>query len=130
MDETTPLPAVSDTSAAEPENLAIAVSHEDFVAGLPVGRFRLIVNPQRAYRFVAHRLFLNGVSVPLLGLGIALGLVGYIWPAAIICVIGFGLRRLVKAQAANILLHLVQKDAKTYYDTIEFEIMEVRLAQD
>ena len=41
------------------------------------------------------------------------------------CVVGQSLR-----EAPKILLHLIQHDAKVYYDSIEYEIMEVRLAQD
>ena len=129
MDDTTPASEIGADSAT-PENLAIAVPYEAFVEGLPIGRFRLIVNPDRAYKFVRHRLFLNGISIPLLGTGVALGLVGYVIPGAIVCLLGFGMRWFVKREAPKILLHLVQKDAKVYYDVIEYEIMEVRLAQD
>lgn len=130
MDENTPTHEVSAAPAAEPESLAVAVPHEEFKIGLPVGRFRLIVNPNKAYRYVRHRLYLNGISIPLLGTGVALGLVGYLIPGTIFCVIGFGLRWFVKREAPKILLHLVQKDAKVYYEAIEYEIMEVRLARD
>ena len=119
-----------ETGAAEPENLAVAVPYEEFMTGLPVGRYRLIVNPERSYKYVRHRMFLNGISIPLLGTGVALALVGYMWPGVIICLFAWGLRRFVKSQAPKILLHLVQQDAKVYYESLEFEIMEVRLAQD
>ena len=130
MDETTPTNEVSAAAAAEPENLAVAVPYEDFKAGLPIGRFRLIVNPQRAYKYVRHRLYLNGISIPLLGTGVALGLTGYLIPGTICCLLGFGMRWFVKKEAPKILLHLIQNDAKVYYESIEFEIMEVRLARD
>ena len=130
MDETTPTNEAGAEGAAEADNLAVAVPYEEFKAGLPVGRFRLIVNPERAYKYVRHRLYLNGISIPLLGMGIALGLVGYLIPGSIICVLGFGMRWFVRREAPKILLHLIQNDAKVYYESIEFEIMEVRLAQD
>jgi hypothetical protein len=130
MDETTPSHEANAAGAAESENLAIAVPYEEFKTGLPAGRFRLIVNPDRAYRYVRHRLYLNGISIPLLGTGVALGLVGYLLPGTIFCALGFGLRWFVKRNAPKILLHLVQNDAKVYYESIEYEIMEVRLAQD
>jgi hypothetical protein len=130
MDDTTPEHEAGADSAAQPENLAVAVPYADFIAGLPIGRFRLIVNPDRAYKYVRHRLFLNGISIPLLGTGVALGLVGYVIPGAILCLLGFGMRWFVKREAPKILLHLIQKDAKVYYEAIDFEIMEVRLAQD
>jgi hypothetical protein len=111
-------------------NEAVAVPYEEFKTGLPVGRFRLIVNPDRAYKYVRHRLYLNGISIPLLGTGVALGLTGYLIPGTIFCLLGFGLRWFVKKEAPKILLHLIQNDAKVYYESIEFEIMEVRMAQD
>jgi hypothetical protein len=130
MDENTPTNDVSAASAGEPENLAVAVPYEEFKNGLPLGRFRLVVNPHKAYRFLAHRLYLNGISIPLLGAGVACGLVGHLILGTVLCVIGFGLRWFVKNQAPRILLHLVQNDPKTYYDSIEYEIMEVRMARD
>jgi hypothetical protein len=130
MDKTTPTQDASATGAVEPENLAVAVSFQEFKNGLPFGRFRLIVNPDKAYRYVRHRLYLNGVSIPLLGAGVACGLVGYHVIGAILCVLGFGMRWIVKRQGPQILLHLVQNDAKTYHDAIEYEIMEVRMARD
>lgn len=123
-------PETGAAQPAEPENHAVAVPYEEFKTGLPVGQFRLIVNPDRAYKYVRHRLYLNGISIPLLGTGVALGLVGYLIPGTILCVLGFGLRWFVKREAAKILLHLVQNDSKVYYESIEFEIMEVRLARD
>lgn len=130
MDDTTPSNEAGAAGAAEPETLAVAVPYQEFKAGLPVGRFRLIVNPERAYKYVRHRLYLNGISIPLLGTGVALGLTGYLIPGTIFCVLGFGMRCFVKKEAPKILLHLIQNDAKVYYESIEFEIMEVRLAQD
>lgn len=130
MNDTTPSNEAGAAGAAEPENHAVAVPYEEFKAGLPVGRFRLIVNPERAYKYVRHRLYLNGISIPLLGTGVALGLTGYLIPGTIFCVLGFGMRWFVKKEAPKILLHLIQNDAKVYYESIEFEIMEVRLAQD
>ncbi|MBX9849665.1 MAG: hypothetical protein K2X64_10250 [Rhodocyclaceae bacterium] len=124
MDDTTP------TSDAAPENEAVAVVYEDFKTGLPLGRYRLIVNPDKAYRYIRHRLFINGVSVPMMGIGIGLVLWGYTVIGLTIGIIGLLLRKVVKSQAPRILLHLAQNDAKIYYESIEYEIMEVRLARD
>ena len=105
----------------------IHVSHEAFCAGLPAGRFRLIVNPERAQKYVKHRLFVVGISLPLIGIGMALGLSGYPWFGLPLVVIGALLHRVIKAHAAKILLHLALHDAKVYQDATEFEILEVRL---
>jgi hypothetical protein len=107
---------------------AIYVPYTEFRAGLPVGRFRVIVNPERAQKYVKHRLFVIGIALPLLGIGAALALSGYVWAGLPMVVLGALLPRVVKAHAPKILLHLAQQDAKTYQEAIDFEILEVRYA--
>ena len=107
----------------------IYVPHQEFRAGLPIGRFHVIVNPGRAQKYVKHRLFVVGISLPLLGIGAALSLWGYLWAGLPLVVVGFLLPRVIKAHAAKILLHLALHDAKTYNEAIEYEIIEVRYAQ-
>ncbi len=106
----------------------IYVSHQEFRAGLPAGRFRLIVNPERAQKYVKHRLFVVGISLPLVGIGTALSLWGYPWVGIPVVIVGALLHRVIKAHAAKILLHLALHDAKTYLEAIEYEILEVRYA--
>ncbi|OGB03738.1 MAG: hypothetical protein A3E79_09545 [Burkholderiales bacterium RIFCSPHIGHO2_12_FULL_61_11] len=106
----------------------IYVSHQEFRAGLPAGRFRLIVNPERAQKYIKHRLFVVGIALPLLGIGTALSLSGYPWVGLPLVLAGALLPRVIKAHAAKILLHLALHDAKTYQDATEYEIMEVRYA--
>ena len=102
------------------------VTHEEFRAGLPAGRFRLIVNPERAQKYVKHRLFVVGISLPLLGIGTAFALSGYLWLGIPMMIVGALLHRVVKAHAAKILVHLALDDPKTYLEEIEYEILEVR----
>ncbi|MDO9357699.1 MAG: hypothetical protein Q7T70_01740 [Polaromonas sp.] len=108
------------------DNATIEVSHQEFRTGLPMGRFRLIVNPERAQKYVKHRLFVVGISLPLLGIGTALALSGYFWWGLPLIVVGALMHRVIKAQAAKILLHLALSDAKVYQEAIDFEILEVR----
>lgn len=107
---------------------AVFVPHQDFKSGLPHGRFRVIVNPQKAKKFVKHRLFIIGVAAPMVGIGIALSLWSYIWIGLPLIIAGMLLHRFVQAFAPKILLHLALNDAKIYQEAIDFEIMEVRYA--
>jgi hypothetical protein len=116
------------TAASADPAAAIYVPYTEFRAGLPVGRFRVIVNPERAQKYVKHRLFVIGIALPLLGIGTALALSGYVWVGLPMVVLGALLPRVVKAHAPKILLHLAQQDAKTYQEAIDFEILEVRNA--
>ncbi len=117
----TPAPAL----APEP----IEVSHAEFCRGLPAGRYRLIVNPERAKKYIRHRLLIVAITMPLAGLGAALALSGYPWAGLALVAAGVLLHRLVTAQAPRILLHLATRDARTYHEALDYEILEVRLAR-
>src|SRR5258706_7966722 len=101
------------TASAETAS-PMEVSHQAFRAGLPAGRFRVIVNPERAQKYVKHRLFIVGISLPLIGIGVALSLSGYPWGGFPMVIVGALLHRVIKAHAATILLHLALQDAKIY----------------
>ena len=105
----------------------VEVSHQEFCAGLPAGRFHLIVNPVKAQKYIKHRLFIVGIALPIIGLGTALSWSGYTWAGLPLIAIGFLLPRVVKAHAPKILLFLAQRELRTYRDALEFEIMEIRL---
>lgn len=107
---------------------AIYVPHQEFKTGLPHGRFRVIVNPERAQKYVKHRLFVVGISLPMLGIGVVLSLYGYLWVGLPMIVVGVLMHRVIKAHAPKILLHLALSDAKTYEEAMEYEILEVRYA--
>jgi hypothetical protein len=105
----------------------VELSHKAFCAGLPAGRFHLIVNPERAQKYIRHRLFVVGLALPVIGIGTALAWSGYLWAGFPMVAVGVLFPRVVKAHAAKILLHLALREEKTYREALDFEIMEVRL---
>jgi hypothetical protein len=111
---------------ADSTSATVDVSYEVFRRGLPDGRFHVIVNPALAQKYVKHRLLVIGIALPLLGIGAALALSGYLLAGLPLVAAGFLLPRVIKAHAPKILLHLAQHDAKTYNEAIDFEILEVR----
>ena len=117
---------MNSTDQAPPEPEALNIPHNEFAAGLPGGRFNVIVNPVLARKYVRHRLFVVGISLPLLGIGSALAISGYFWAGLPLVAAGFLLPRVIKAQAPKILLYLAQHDARTYVEAMEFGILEVR----
>ncbi len=118
--------AQPDQSKQSDEPMPLNVSHDEFRRGVPAGRFHLIVNPERAQKYIKHRLFVVGICLPLLGIGAALAISGYLWAGLPLVATGFLLPRIIKAQAPKILLHLALSDAKTYFEAMEYEILEVR----
>ena len=103
------------------------VPYEEFCTGMSRGRFRVIMNPERAQKYVKHRLFVMGISLPLLGIGTALAWSGYVWAGLPMVVVGGLLHRVIKAHAPKIMLYLALHDARIYREAIDFEILEVRL---
>jgi len=114
--------------AASGDDFADYVAHEEFRAGLPAGRFRVVVDPKLARRYVSQRLLLLVVVMPVIGLGIALALLGAVWAGAAVVAAGIALNRVVMWQAPRILLHLALRDPKVYAFATEHALMEVRRA--
>ena len=113
---------------AADERFAEYVSHEEFRAGLGAGRFRVVVDPKLARRYVSQRLLLIVVVTPLIGVGIALALMGARWPGALLVAAGVVLHRVVAWQAPKILLQLALRDPRVYEHVTQNGLMEVRRA--
>ena len=113
------------TDTPEPIN----VPHQAFRAGLPAGQFHVIVNPERARKYVKHRLMLAALILPLIGTGIGLAYWGYPWLGLALVLAGVAAHRVVAHQAPKILLHMASEDARIYREAIDFEILEVRRAR-
>ncbi len=120
------MPDKSNQSDTEP-GCQWAFTHAAFCAGLPAGRFTLIVNPEKAQKYISRRLSIVNLVLPVIGLGTGLSWFGYSWAGLPLIVLAILLPRMVKAHAPKILLHLALREARTYRDALEFEIMEVRL---
>jgi hypothetical protein len=125
MNETNPSTPAGDFLPAS--GTQVELPHKAFCAGLPAGRFHLIVNPERAQKYIRHRLFVVGLALPVIGIGTALAWSGYLWAGFPMVALGVLFPRVVKAHAAKILLHLALREEKTYREALDFEIMEVRL---
>ncbi len=107
----------------------VMVSHQEFKDGLPAGQFRVIVNPERARKYVKHRLLLTALVLPIIGSGIGMAYFGHPLIGLALVLVGVGAHRLVAHQAPKILLHMAAQDARIYYEAIDFEILEVRQAR-
>jgi hypothetical protein len=107
----------------------LELPHAQFVARLARGELHLVVNPKLAQKYIRHRLFVIGLALPLAGLGAVLALSSHPWMGLPLVAAALVVPRIIKRQAAHILLYLSTRDAKTYHEAIEYEIMEVQTAQ-
>ena len=115
---------MSENHEAEYETLNL--SHEEFRQGLPLGRYHVIVNPTLAPKYVQHRLWIKMLVLPVLGIGVALGISGYLWAGLALVIIGMIVPRVIRKKAPELLLHLALRDKDIYREAIDYEILEVR----
>jgi hypothetical protein len=119
---------MSETSTTEALQPVEFIPFNEFKNGLPFGRFRVIVNPKLAQKFMKDRLNVVPVSLILIILGLAVAFYGARWFGGAMVVIGVLINRLVKAQAPKMVLHLATRDAATYRELLDKEVMSVHRA--
>lgn len=102
------------------------VAFTEFRSGLPQGRFRLVVNADRARSFVTQRLNILPVTVLLCAVGLALVFTGSTSAGGVLVFAGVIAKRVVQWQAPKILLHLASRNAAVYGEVTTQGILEVR----
>ncbi len=101
------------------------VTHEEFVAAYQVGRIRVRVDPDAAARFVAGRAMLPLVLLPVLGLGVALALAGYLVAGIAIFLAALLLRYLVRRSSNGFLLWRALNDAEFYRQVVAAQVLRI-----
>lgn len=119
---------MSETSTTEELQPVEFIPFNEFKNGLPFGRFRVIVNPKLAQKFMKDRLNVVPVSLILIILGLAMAFYGSRWFGGAMVIIGVVINRLVKAQAPKMVLHLATRDAAIYRELLDKEVMSVHRA--
>jgi len=101
------------------------VTHEEFVAAYEAGRIRVEVNREAAARFVAGRAMLPLVLLPIMGLGVALAIVGYVWTGVAIFLAALLLRFLVKRSSDGFLLWRALRDEDFYKQVTAAQVLRI-----
>ncbi|HZN86019.1 MAG TPA: hypothetical protein VFB53_04445 [Burkholderiales bacterium] len=103
------------------------MTHEEFVAAYQAGRVRVRIDRKAASRFVAGRAMLPLVLLPLLGLGVALALVGYILSGTIVFLAALLLRLLVRRSSNGFLLWRALRDGEFYDQVVAAQVLKVEM---
>jgi hypothetical protein len=90
------------------------MTHAEFVAAYQSGRLRVRIDRAAAARLVSGRAMLPLVLLPILGLGVALAIVGYFIVGALIFVGALLLRFMVKRSSDGFLLWRALQDPDFY----------------
>jgi hypothetical protein len=99
------------------------VTHEEFVAAYQARRIRVRIDRDAAARFVAGRSMLPLVLLPILGLGVALALVGYVVSGVLVFLAAIALRFLVRRSSNGFLLWRALQDADFYREVVAARVL-------
>ena len=105
------------------------MTHSEFVAAYRSGRIRVEIESPVAARYLSARLLLPLVMLPVLGGGVALALIGWIWSGLAVLAAGFAIPRLIKRSAPHFLLTQALEDASIYDEVTRAGILQVHAAE-
>jgi len=101
------------------------MTHSEFVAAYTSGRIRVEIDPKTAARYISARLLLPFVAMPVLGIGVALALVGWIFTGLTIIAIGIIAPLLIKRSAPHFILTQALQDSALYDEVTRGGLMRV-----
>jgi len=101
------------------------LTHAEFVSAYREGRITVEFDPTRAAKFLSARLLLPLMVLPLLGIGVALALMGWLWSGLLLIATGIIAPRLIKRSAPHFLLTQMLSDEKLYDEVQRIEVMHV-----
>ena len=99
------------------------MTHNEFVAAYARGEIRVEIDPQAASRMLSARLLLPFVMMPVIGAGVALALVGWIYTGFAVIALGFAAPRLIKRSAPGFLLQNALRDAHLYEELTRSNVL-------
>ena len=106
------------------------MTHPEFVAAYHAGRIRVRIDRAAASRFVAGRAMLPLVLLPLLGLGVALALVGYVVSGTLVFLAALLLRFLVRRSSDGFLLWRALRDGEFYRQVVAADVLKMEVAKN
>ena len=101
------------------------MTHQEFVAAYAAGRIRVSVNGEAASRFIAGRAMLPLVLLPVLGLGVALALAGYIITGTLIFLAALLVRFVVRRSSGGFIIWRALQDAEFYRQACAAQVLAV-----
>jgi hypothetical protein len=101
------------------------LTHSEFVSQYRAGRITVTFNAALAARLMSAKLLLPIMTLPVLGIGVGLALIGWLWTGLFVIAAGFILPRLIKRSAPHFLLTQALQDAALYDEVCKLGIMQI-----
>lgn len=104
------------------------MTHTEFRDAFEHGKIRVEVDPTAAATYLSTRLLLPFVMLPVLGVGVALALSGWIWTGLAVIAVGIVMPRLVKRSATHFVLTHALEDEQIYREVTQSNILHISAA--
>lgn len=101
------------------------MNHTEFVSAYGTRSIRVEIDPGAAARYLSARLLLPLVMMPVLGVGVALALIGWIWSGLSILAIGIIVPRMLKRSAPHFILTQALQEERFYQEVTSANILRV-----
>ena len=101
------------------------MTHAEFVRAYAEGTIRVDIDRKAAARFVSGRLLLPLVMLPVLGIGTALALSGWVWVGLAIIGLATLAPMLIKRGAPHFVMTQAVEDEKFYIDALAAGVLSV-----
>ena len=103
----------------------LSLSHAEFVTAFHDGTIIVNFEPKAAARFLSAQLLLPLFMMPVLGAGVAMALVGWVWAGLLVIALGIVVPRLIKRGAGHFLIQQALDDAQVYQNLLRGGVMQV-----
>ena len=103
------------------------MTHAEFVRAYGEGTIRVDIDRKAAARFVSGRLLLPLVMLPVLGIGTALALSGWVWSGLAIIGLATLAPMLIKRGAPHFVMTQAVEDEKFYADAVAAGVFTVEI---
>jgi hypothetical protein len=104
---------------------AARMTHSEFRDAFEHDRIKVEVDPTAAERYLSTRLLLPFVMLPVLGVGVALALSGWIWTGLTVIAAGIVVPRLIKRSAKHFVLTHALEDEQVYREVTQSNILRI-----
>ena len=101
------------------------VTHSEFTAAYARGEIKVEMDPKGAARFLSARLLLPLFMMPMVGIGVALALVGWIFTGLLVIVLGIIAPRLIKRSAPHFVFQQALNDPAIYEEVTKSGLLRV-----
>jgi hypothetical protein len=102
------------------------MTHAEFVAAHRAGRLQAQVDRDAAARLVSARFMLPFVLLPILGIAVALALLGQVLIGALVFVAALALRFAVRRTAHGFVLHRALQDERFYAEALAAGLLKAK----